>query len=61
MKPSLSYAERRRLQLRDEIIEAAFDVFAERGYHDLGVTDITDRTSTSQAAVQLIFDGIAKP
>jgi AcrR family transcriptional regulator len=38
-----SYAERRKLQLREEIIDAAIDVFAESGYHDAGVADIAKR------------------
>jgi AcrR family transcriptional regulator len=53
---SLPYAERRRLQLRDEIIEAAFDVFAERGYHDAGVTDITDRVGIGSSTFYRHFD-----
>ena len=38
-----SYAERRKLQLREEIIDAAIEVFAESGYHDAGVADIAKR------------------
>jgi AcrR family transcriptional regulator len=53
---TLSYAERRKLQLRDEIIEAAFDVFAERGYHDAGVTDITDRVGIGSSTFYRHFD-----
>jgi len=44
---ALSYAERRKLQLRDEIIEAAFDVFAERGYHDAGAATLGDYRAQS--------------
>lgn len=35
-----SRAERRRLETRREIVEAAFDCFAERGYHATGIADI---------------------
>jgi AcrR family transcriptional regulator len=53
---ALSYAERRKLQLRDEIIEAAFDVFAEWGYHDAGVTDITERVGIGSSTFYRHFD-----
>jgi AcrR family transcriptional regulator len=53
---SLSYAERRKLQLREEIIEAAFDVFAERGYHDAGVADIADRVGIGSSTFYRHFD-----
>ena len=38
-----SYAERRKAQLREEIVEAAFGVFVERGYHQAGIAEIAER------------------
>ena len=38
--PTLSRAERNRLQLRADIIQAAFAEFAERGYHQTAIADI---------------------
>ena len=52
-----SYAERRKLQLRDEIIDAAFDVFAERGYHEAGVADIAARVGIGHSTFYRHFDG----
>ncbi|GAA0952097.1 TetR/AcrR family transcriptional regulator [Actinocorallia libanotica] len=46
MKPSagpVSRAERKKEELRREIIDAAFDCFAERGYHATGIADIAAR------------------
>jgi len=56
MTQSLSYAERRKLQLREEIIETAFDVFAERGYQDAGIADITDRVGIGSSTFYRHFD-----
>jgi hypothetical protein len=39
----VSYAERRKAQLREEIVDAAFAVFAERGYHQAGIAEIAER------------------
>ena len=39
----MSYAERRKAQLREEIVDAAFAVFAERGYHQAGIAEIAER------------------
>jgi AcrR family transcriptional regulator len=52
-----SYAERRKLQLRDEIIDAAFEVFSERGYHDAGVADIAARVGIGHSTFYRHFDG----
>ena len=41
--PGLSRAEHRKVELRREIVEAAFDCFAERGYHGTGIADIATR------------------
>ena len=56
MNKALPYAERRKLQLRDEIIEAAFDVFAERGYHDAGVADIAERVGIGSSTFYRHFE-----
>lgn len=40
---SLSRAERQRLQLQADIIEAAFIEFSERGYHQTAISDIAKR------------------
>lgn len=39
----LSRAERNRLQLRADIVEAAFVAFSERGYHQTAIADIARR------------------
>jgi AcrR family transcriptional regulator len=51
-----SYAERRKLRLREEIIDAAFEVFAERGYHDAGVADIASRVGIGHSTFYRHFD-----
>jgi AcrR family transcriptional regulator len=51
-----SYAERRKVQLRDEIIDAAFDVFAERGYHEAGVADIASRVGIGHSTFYRHFE-----
>jgi AcrR family transcriptional regulator len=38
--PSVSLAERRKQELRRDIIDAAFDCFTEQGYHATGIADI---------------------
>jgi AcrR family transcriptional regulator len=40
---TLTRAERKKVELRREIIAAAFDCFAERGYHSTGIADIAAR------------------
>ena len=39
----VSRAERKKAELRREIIDAAFDCFAEQGYHATGIADIATR------------------
>lgn len=43
MSSTLSRAERKKLELRQEILDAAFACFAEQGYHATGVADIAGR------------------
>jgi AcrR family transcriptional regulator len=43
VEPTLSRAERKKLEMRREIVEAAFDCFAEKGYHATGIADIAAR------------------
>lgn len=43
MTTALSRAERKRAETRQEILDAAFDCFAERGYHATGIADIAAR------------------
>ncbi|MGH3956246.1 TetR/AcrR family transcriptional regulator [Mycobacteroides salmoniphilum] len=40
---TLSRAERKKLEMRQEILDAAFACFAEHGYHATGVADIAGR------------------
>jgi AcrR family transcriptional regulator len=56
MSGSSSYAERRKTQLRDEIIDAAFEVFAERGYHEAGVADIASRVGIGHSTFYRHFE-----
>ncbi|WP_026470126.1 TetR/AcrR family transcriptional regulator [Alkanindiges illinoisensis] len=42
-KTTISRAERQRIQLQAEIIEAAFIEFSERGYHQTAISDIAQR------------------
>ena len=43
VSPNLSLSERRKQELRRGIIDAAFDCFAEQGYHATGIADIAAR------------------
>jgi AcrR family transcriptional regulator len=51
-----SYAQRRKLALREEILDAAFEVFAERGYHDAGVADIATRVGIGHSTFYRHFE-----
>ena len=52
----LSRAERRKLALRQEIIAAAFDCFAERGYHATGIADIAARLGIGHGTFYRYFE-----
>jgi AcrR family transcriptional regulator len=51
-----SRAEQRKLELRQEIIDAAFDCFAERGYHATGIADIAARLGIGHGTFYRYFD-----
>ena len=42
-QPTLSRAERNRLQLRAEIIQSAFEEFSAKGYHQTAISDIAKK------------------
>lgn len=56
MSQPASYAERRKQALRQEIIDAAFDIFAERGYHETGVADIAARVGIGNSTFYRQFE-----
>jgi AcrR family transcriptional regulator len=49
-------AERKRIELREEIVEAAFDEFSERGYHETGVADIARRVGIGHGTFYRHFE-----
>ena len=55
----VSRAERKKQELRREIIDAAFDCFAERGYHATGMDD--NRTQPMARLRCLRFMGLPLP
>lgn len=52
----LQRAERKRLGVKQELADAAFDVFAERGYHATRVADITAHLGVGQSTFYKHFD-----
>ncbi len=52
-----SRAERKRLELRADIVDAAFDEFAVRGYHQTGIAEIARRAGIGHGTVYLHFEG----
>ncbi len=52
----LTRAERKKLELRREIIDAAFACFAERGYHATGIADIAARLGIGHGTFYRYFD-----
>lgn len=55
--PARPRAERMRLQLREEIVRAATEVFAERGYHRTGIADIARRVGVGNSSIYAHFTG----
>jgi AcrR family transcriptional regulator len=53
---ALTRAERKRLELREEIVAAAFDEFSERGYHETGVADIARRVGIGHGTFYRHFE-----
>ena len=56
MADAPTYAERRREALREQIVEAAFEVFSERGYHDAGIADIARRLGIGHGTFYRYFE-----
>src|ERR1041384_7850659 len=52
----VSRAERKKQELRREIIDAAFDCFAERGYHATGIADIAARLGIGHGTFYRYFE-----
>lgn len=53
---ALTRAERKKLELRREIIDAAFDCFAEKGYHATGIADIATRLGIGHGTFYRYFE-----
>lgn len=54
--PKLSRAERNRLQLRADILQAAFVEFSERGYHQTAIADIATRLGIGHGTFYRYFE-----
>ncbi|HZP14747.1 MAG TPA: helix-turn-helix domain-containing protein [Nocardioides sp.] len=52
----MSLAERRKAELRREIIDAAFTCFAENGYHATGIADIAARLGIGHGTFYRYFE-----
>ncbi|MGV0625315.1 TetR/AcrR family transcriptional regulator [Mycolicibacter minnesotensis] len=52
----LSRAERKKAELRREIIDAAFECFAERGYHATAIADIAARVGIGHGTFYRYFE-----
>ncbi len=55
-KTKRTFAERKQQELRDEIVDAAFAEFAERGYHDTGIADIARRLGIGHGTFYRYFE-----
>jgi len=55
-KVNLSRAERQRLQLQADILEAAFLEFSERGYHQTAIADIAKRVGVGHGTFYRHFE-----
>lgn len=51
-----SRAERKKAELRREIVDAAFDCFAEQGYHATGIADIAKRLGIGHGTFYRYFE-----
>ena len=54
--PPLSRAERKREELRREIVDASFSCFAEKGYHGTGISDIAARLGIGHGTFYRYFE-----
>jgi AcrR family transcriptional regulator len=54
-QPALSRGERRRARTRAEILEAARQIFARRGYHDASIAEITELAGIAVGTFYLYF------
>jgi AcrR family transcriptional regulator len=52
----MTRAERKKQELRREIVDAAFDCFAERGYHATGIADIAAQLGIGHGTFYRYFD-----
>ena len=52
---ALSRRQRRKLQLREEILDVALDLFAEKGFHDVAMQEVADRVEVSVGTLYNIF------
>ncbi|MFB7719828.1 TetR/AcrR family transcriptional regulator [Nocardia sp. NPDC056100] len=55
MAQPLSRVERRKQETRRDILDAAFECFAERGYHGTSITHIAKRVGIAQGTFYLYF------
>ncbi|MFD4368583.1 TetR/AcrR family transcriptional regulator [Rhodococcus sp. NPDC058521] len=53
---TLSRAERKRAELRRDIIDASFSCFAEQGYHGTGIADIATRLGIGHGTFYRYFE-----
>lgn len=53
---AMTRAERKRAELRREIIETSFECFAERGYHSTGIADIATRLGIGHGTFYRYFE-----
>ncbi|HSV39450.1 MAG TPA: helix-turn-helix domain-containing protein [Nocardioidaceae bacterium] len=54
--PTLTRAERKKLELRRDIIDAAFEVFTAKGYHATGIADIAARLGIGHGTFYRYFE-----
>lgn len=54
--PPLTRVEQKKLELRRDIIDAAFEVFAEQGYHATGIADIAARLGIGHGTFYRYFE-----
>lgn len=55
-KPAQTHAERKKAELRRDIIDAAFACFSEQGYHATGIADIAARLGIGHGTFYRYFE-----